>query len=316
VTATEEPQLPEADATSLYAAIADVRIRNPRFVAEVASVRRRRTAFAGDDGRVFVLSADAAARGVIAVGADRTALARRAELLSRITTALLDERCDGVCGTADVIDDLLILDGQRKERGEPSILDGKLLIGSMNRGGLARSVFELDDAMTAYTVAGIAARGLDGAKAMLRLDLADAGTVRTLETVASVVDELAAAATPLFLEVLPVRRGDDGRVVTVTEPVEELITSVTIASGLGSDSSCLWMKIPAYPALADVARSTSCPVVILGGEGGAGGMGEAAAAALAAAPNVRGCMAGFRVLFPDGGDVAAAVAEVGAAIHS
>lgn len=298
-----------------HAAIADVRTRNPRFITEVADARRRRTTFAGADGRIFILSADAAARGVVAVGPDRSALARRAELLLRIETALLDARCDGVCGTADMIDDLLVLDGLRKERGDASILDDKILIGSMNRGGLAGSFFELDDAMTGYTVEGIEARGLDGAKAMLRLDPSDAGTARTLQAVASVVDPLAAATLSLFVEVFPVRRNDDGRVVSVAEPVDDLLRSVTIASGIGSDSSHLWLKIPAYPQLSEVAGATSCPVVVLGGEGGGVGMGESVAAALAAAPNVRGCMAGFRVLFPESGDVSAAVAEVGAAIH-
>lgn len=307
--------LSAAGAASLHAAVADVRARNPGFISEVAASRHRRPEFLGGDGRIFVLSADAAARGVVAVGADRTALARRGELLGRITTALLDKRCDGVCGTADVLDDLLVLDGLRKERGQPSILDDKILIGSMNRGGLAGSAFEMDDAMTGYSAAGIHDRGLDAGKAMLRLDLTDVGTARTLATIRRAADALAADSRPLFIEVFPVRRDHDGRVSLVTEPAVELMKSVTIASGLGSDSSYLWMKIPAYPALAEVAGCTSCPVVVLGGEGGGSGMGEAVAAALAAAPNVRGCMAGFRVLFPESGDVSAAVAEVGSVIH-
>ena len=43
-------------------------------------------------------------------------------------------------GTPDVIDDLLLL----------GALEDKVVIGSMNRGGLQRAAFELDDRFTAY----------------------------------------------------------------------------------------------------------------------------------------------------------------------
>ena len=45
---------------------------------------------------------------------------------------------DGVLGTADVLDDLLLM----------GALEGKVVIGSMNRGGLQGATFELDDRFT------------------------------------------------------------------------------------------------------------------------------------------------------------------------
>ena len=57
---------------------------------------------------------------------------------------------DGVLGTADVLEDLLLL----------GALDGKIVIGSMNRGGLAGTVFEIDDRFTGYDAAAIEPDGL------------------------------------------------------------------------------------------------------------------------------------------------------------
>ena len=52
----------------------------------------------------------------------------------------------------------------------------------MNRGGLAGSVFELDDRYTAYDAGSLADMGLDGGKMLIRISLEDPGTVRTLGT--------------------------------------------------------------------------------------------------------------------------------------
>ena len=54
-------------------------------------------------------------------------MADRAELLDRLSVALSRPGVDGVLGTADIIEDLLLL----------GALEGKVVIGSMNRGGLA-----------------------------------------------------------------------------------------------------------------------------------------------------------------------------------
>ena len=50
---------------------------------------------------------------------------------------------NGVLGTPDILEDLLLL----------GALDGKVVIGSMNRGGLAGTAFEIDDRFTAYDAA-------------------------------------------------------------------------------------------------------------------------------------------------------------------
>ena len=87
-----------------------------------------------------------------------------------------------VLGTADVLEDLLLL----------GALEGKVVIGSMNRGGLEGAVFELDDRFTAMDAATIcAAVGFDGGKMLTRIALDDPGTAPTLEASANAISELA-----------------------------------------------------------------------------------------------------------------------------
>ena len=71
-------------------------------------------------------------------------MARRRDLLGRLLVALAQPGVDGVLATPDVIEDLLMLDA----------LDGRIAIGSMNRGGLPGAAWELDDRFTAYDADG------------------------------------------------------------------------------------------------------------------------------------------------------------------
>jgi hypothetical protein len=106
----------------------ETRAHTPSAVAAAAAGRRRRP-WLGPSGRLMVIAADHPARGALGVGERPMAMANRFELLDRIMVALARPGVDGVLGTADVIEDLLLL----------GALDGKLAIGSMNRGGLPGS---------------------------------------------------------------------------------------------------------------------------------------------------------------------------------
>ena len=86
-------------------------------------------------------------------------MASRSDLLARLQSALARPGVDGLLATADIIEDLLLL----------GALEDKVVFGSLNRGGLAGSSFELDDRMTAYDVPGTVEAGLEGAKMLLRI---------------------------------------------------------------------------------------------------------------------------------------------------
>ena len=151
-------------------------------IAELARQRRRRASLLGDDDQLFIIAADHPARGALRVGDRAMAMADRAELLERLFVALGRPGVDGVLGTADIVEDLLLL----------GALDDKVVIGSMNRGGLAGTVFEIDDRFTGYDAASIAQMGLDGGKMLLRIDPGDPATAATMQSCARAVSELAA----------------------------------------------------------------------------------------------------------------------------
>jgi hypothetical protein len=276
-------------------AISDTRARNPAAIAEAAAKRQRRP-WLGPSGRLMLIAADHTARGMLGAGSRPMAMASRTELLDRTLVALDRPGVDGVLGTADIIDDLLLL----------GALDDKVVLGSMNRAGLTGSVFEIDDRFTGYTAGAIAEGRLDGGKMLLRIDLNDPATASALNACASAVNELAARQLPAVIEPFLTRRAGD-RLVNDLSP-DAVIRSVTIASGLGATSAYTWLKIPVIEEMDRVAESFTLPALLLGGEvmDRPDEMFARWRHALTL-PNVYGLVVGRSLLYPPDDDVAAAV---------
>jgi hypothetical protein len=283
--------------------LTEIRVREPQRITDGWAARKRRD-LVGVDGRLLIVAADHPARGALGVRGDRQAMASRSDLLERLATALSRPGVDGVLGTPDVLDDLLLM----------GALEDKVAIGSMNRGGLQGAVFELDDRFTAYTAGEIAARRLDGGKMLTRISLGDPGTAATLEASARAVTELAAHGVMAMVEpFLSVR--EDGRVRNLLDP-DAAITSIHIASGLGATSRHTWLKLPVVDDLERVMDSTTLPTLLLGGDP-AGHPDETYAAWGRALdlPAVRGLVVGRALLFPPDGEVAAAVDIASGLVH-
>lgn len=285
------------------ARLTETRVLEPERIQKQWAGRRRRE-LVGADGRMLVVAADHPARGALGVRGDGAAMASRSDLLERLATALANPAVDGVLGTPDVLDDLLLM----------GALEEKVVIGSMNRGGLQGAVFELDDRFTAYTSREIAARGLDGGKMLTRVALGDPGTVATLEASARAVTELAALGLMAMVEpFLSVR--DNGRVRNLLDP-DSTILSVHIASGLGASSAHTWLKLPVVDDLPRVMDATTLPTLLLGGD--PQGHPDDTYAAWGRAldlPPVRGLVVGRALLYPPDGDVAAAVDIAAKLVH-
>jgi hypothetical protein len=283
--------------------LAELRAREPEAVA-AAAARRARRPLLGDDGRLLIVAADHPARGALGVRDDPEAMASRPELLSRLRTALCRPGVDGVLGTPDVLEDLLLL-------GD---LEGKVVFGSMNRGGLQGASFELDDRFTAYDAAAIAEAGFEGGKMLTRVDLDDPGTARTLEASGRAVSELAARRLVAMVEPFLSRR-DAGRVVNDLTAVG-VLRSVHIAQALGSTSAYTWLKLPVVPDMARVMDATTLPTLLLGGDP-AGRPDDTYAewGKALALPSVRGLVVGRALLYPPDGDVGAAVDAAAALVH-
>jgi hypothetical protein len=272
-------------------------------VAEAAEARRRRPVLA-PGGRLLLIAADHPARGALGVRGAPTAMADRYELLERLVLALSRPGVDGVLGTADVLEDLLLL----------GALEGKVVIGSMNRGGLAGASFELDDRFTGYDADSVAASRYDGGKMLCRIDLADPGTASTLQGCARAVTDLARHGLMAMVEPFVSRRVD-GKVRNDLS-AEAVATSVAIASGLGATSAYSWLKLPVVPDMAAVMAATTLPTLLLGGDPD-GDPGETYAEweKALALPGVRGLVAGRTMLYPQDGDVTGAVDVAAGLVH-
>ncbi|HXW86774.1 MAG TPA: hypothetical protein VEJ42_00805 [Streptosporangiaceae bacterium] len=276
--------------------LVETRARAPEQIAAAAASRPRRPALIGETGRLMIIAADHTARGILGVGGHPMAMASRFDLLDRLMVALSRPGVDGVLGTADIIEDLMLL----------GALDGKIAVGSMNRGGLLGSVFEMDDRFTGYTAAGIVAGKLDAGKMLLRIDPSDPATVRTLAACADAVTELAAARTPVMIEPFMITHASGGPRNDLTP--DGAIRSVGISSGLGTTSAYTWLKLPVVAEMDRVAEASTLPILLLGGD--PSGDREAMFASWKRAlrlPTVRGLVVGRSLLYPSAGDVAAAV---------
>lgn len=286
-----------------FARLREHRHTSPSAVGTALASRSRRPLVRGD-GRLFIVAADHPARGALGVGADPVAMADRYDLLQRLVLALSRPGVDGVLGTPDIIDDLALL----------GALDDKIAVGSMNRGGLRGAVFEMDDRCTAYDVESMVHDGVDAAKLLVRVNLEDAGTARTLEATAAAVTAAARARLPILLEPFMSRWHDGGIVNDLT--ADAVIQSVAIASGLGASSAYTWLKLPVVPGMERVMAATTLPTLLLGGDADADpDQTFASWESALALPGVHGLVVGRTLLYPKDGDVGRAVDIAAALVH-
>lgn len=278
--------------------LTQVRATTPEAIAQAAAARTRRPLL-GENGRMMIVAADHPARGALAAGDNPLAMGNRVDLLERLCIALQRPGVDGVLGTADILEDLLLL----------GALENKVVIGSMNRGGLAGADFELDDRFTGHRAADIERLRFDAGKLLLRLDYSDPGSLNTMCGAANAVNELAERGLMAMVEPFLSRR-IDGKVRNDLS-VEAVARSIAIASGLGGTSAHTWLKVPVVDDIDQIGRAleaTTLPTVLLGGEVSAdpGATHERWHKALQL-PNVRGLVVGRTLLYPHDDDVAGAV---------
>jgi len=287
------PTIPDATWQGLLAN----RAEDPGAVARAYAERRRPGRLLNERGTIFILAVDHTARGVLAAGADPLAMVERRSLIARAVTALEHPDVDGVLGTPDVIEELLLL----------GALHDKVVIGSMNRGGLDGAAWTMDDRFTGYDAASIAANRLEGGKMLLRIDDGDAGTVPTLESCSRSVTELAAHGLMAMVEPLPYRREEDGTLRLLGD-VASLARAMTVAGALGTTSAHTWLKLPACGEPERVFAATTLPCVVLGGVPDPDPAKDLASWGRALAqPTVRGLVVGRALLYPPDGDVAGTV---------
>ncbi|MGW5434520.1 Cgl0159 family (beta/alpha)8-fold protein [Streptomyces sp. NPDC004059] len=275
--------------------IVHVRVNDPGAIAAAAARRVKATSLLGEHGKAMIIAADHPARGANGVGGDPTAMADRFELLDRLCVALERPGVTGVLATADILEDLLLL----------GVLDGKSVFGSMNRAGLAGSVFEIDDRFTGYDAETIAAMGFDGGKMLTRIAFKDPATPSILENTAQAISDLNDRHLVAMVEPF-VSVWRDGRIRNDLS-TDAVVKSVTIASGLGRRSAYTWLKLPVVEGMGRVLASSSLPALLLGGEVTDPDAAFASWGRALKLPTAQGLVVGRSLLYPSNGDVANAV---------
>jgi len=134
---------------------------------------------------------------------------------------------------------------------------------SINRTGLAGSVFELDDRLVA-SVPGAAADGWTGVKHMTRIDMEDPVTASALELLGQVLEQARHEGLEALIEPL---LWDGGR---VRRDTDSIVLAAVVAHDVGAP--VIKVPVPAVTpggerrrAVARVVASVSVPVLFLGG---------------------------------------------------
>lgn len=282
--------------------ITEMRILHPCMIEQEARTRKRQKNLTRD-GKLVLLALDHPARGVTEIRGDSLAMGDRREFLARARRVLQDPELDGVLASSDVLDDLLALSCLERRADGRSFLDGRVLVGSMNRGGIAGSCFEMEDTFTSLTPERLVELGCDGGKMLCRIDLSDPASGRTLTACAQAITALRRHGVPAFLEPLAVRRRQDGTYETLKD-ARSMVPLVGIASGLGESSVHVWLKIAYSGELTRIAKATTLPILLLGGPARERPEDTLRdfADGLAASPRIRGAIIGRNLLFPGAAD--------------
>ena len=289
------PTVSGATTRERYAALTDIRVHDPEAIRRAADARTKRT-LSGEDGRLMIIAADHPARGANGVGDRPLVMGNRISLLERLEAALARPGVDGLLASPDILEDLLLL----------GALEGKVAVGSMNRGGLQGASFELDDQFTGYDAQACLDMGLNGGKTLTRIALDDPGTLNTMTATAKAVNELADRKLMAMVEPFWSSRVD-GKVRNDLS-ADAVIKSVGVCSALGRTSAYTWMKLPVVDEMERVMESTTLPTLLLGGDPDTSPEETFASwRAALALPSVRGLVVGRTLLYPANDDVAAAV---------
>lgn len=193
---------------------------------------------------LLILAADHRARGVMTVEP-------YASYLAALRAAL--PHADGILASAKPLADL----------AEGGIDPRHRTYLSINRTGLAGSVFELDDRLVA-SVGRAKADGWTGVKFMVRIDLTDPRTSAALEVLGRVLEEARALGLDALIEPVPWHDGHMGH------DVDDVVRAAVIAHDMGAP--LLKVPVPSetpgaprVDAVARVVASVGVPVLFLGG---------------------------------------------------
>jgi hypothetical protein len=298
----------------IFEQITEIRVESPEIIERSAGSRQRRPHLTYG-GKMTILAADHPGRGVLTVGGDAFKMGDRQELLGRILRVLVATEFDGLMATPDIIDDLFILDYLVQQGGGRSFLANRLLIGCMQRGGIAGVVGEIDDRFTGYSAESMHRFRLDGGKMLIRFVPDDERTLKTIDYCAQAVNDLNRYNLAAFVE--PLRMDFENGKWVMKNTVDELVRLVGVLAALGDSSRNTWLKLAYCEDYHRVAMATTLPIILLGGPSKEDPRStyQEFAAGMATRANVRGAMVGRNVTFPGDEDPAAVARAIDDIVH-
>lgn len=307
----------------LWSDLERLRKQNKSYLKELLKKEgneRKRRGELTKDGKLIIVAADHPARGIMASGIDQLGMANRMNFIGRILRVICgNSLIDGVMGTPDVLEDLILFNCLTKQHNGEDFLSDRLLIGCMNRLGLKGTVFEMDDGLSAYTTQYAAEMGIDGVKLMFRLDSQSADSRKTIEYCLLAMNECHALNIPVFLEAIAVE-SKAGK-LEETKDIKSLMQVVGIANGISTSSLGTWLKLPYIKesnglTYKDVIAATSYPVLVLGGA--ASGQPEELISNVneAMEAGASGGLIGRQILFPGHHDPYAVGRAISEVIHN
>lgn len=206
----------------------------------------------GGDGRSLIIAADHRQRGI------QEGMENFHDFSSRILSTL--RYADALITTKEPMGHLIT--------SSPDPACGKGLLLSLNRTGLAGSVFELDDRLVTHPETAVR-WGLDGVKFLLRIDPGRSETSSQLEICGEICDTCERWDLPLIIEPLYCTYRN-GRLCIETDA-----DKVRYAAIIASDFRVPALKIP-YPSgqsrsvrrksFRDIIESVNSRVLVLGGK--------------------------------------------------
>ena len=231
---------------------------HPEYIEEEM---KDRTPVGFPNEKLVFAAADHNARMINEYKGNPIGLSNRREYITRLFRELQSDEVDGLEGTADVIEDIILLNRLQKAAGGKDVLKKKMLIGTVNRGGLKGSCWEMDDLPACYTVERLQKLHMDGVKFMIRINPDDEKSRFQLRYLADAVNECEKAGLPIFIETLYFNTVD-GKLVMRTDS-ESLCKAVGVVSGLGCRGVGKWQEVPLNHEYAVPVSATTGPVLVV-----------------------------------------------------
>lgn len=212
--------------------------------------------------RLVFAAADHNARMINEYKGNPIGLSNRREYLTRLVRMLQSDSVDGVEATPDIIEDLIIINKIRKDAGEKDFLKGKMLVGTVNRGGLKNTIWEMDDMPACFTVERINKLNMDGVKFMIRINPKDENAKYTVKYCADAINDAEKYGLPIFIEALYVESNENGGYTMKTDS-ESLCKVVGVVGALGCTGAYKWIEVPLNNEYHVPVAATTCPVFVV-----------------------------------------------------